>query len=776
MRVLIVGSGGREHALAWKLSQSPKVARLFIAPGNGGTGSLGQNVPIGADDLPALMHFGQQERIDLTVVGPEAPLVAGLVDVFAAAGLPAFGPSAAAAQLEGSKAFAKRFMVEEGIPTGVGAIFDDAAAALAYLRRQFASPGEGRGVVVKASGLAAGKGVAVCPTLAAAEEALHRTMVERAFGAAGDEVLIEDCLLGEEASLLAFSDGRTVVPMLPARDYKRVDDGDQGPNTGGMGCYAPSPYLPPEMVQEVVARVLQPAVDGMRRRGTPYVGLLYAGLMLTEQGPRVLEFNCRFGDPETQVLLPLLDSDLVDILLACVEGRLHGVAVRWKTAHAVTVVMASAGYPGAYEKGIEIDGVERAGSLDGVVVFHAGTQAWEGGLRTDGGRVLAVTATAADRAEARERAYDAVARIRFEGAHYRRDITTGALPSTPPFPPQHRRTAYAEAGVDIEAGNRAVELMRQAVRSTHTPAVLADIGLFGGLYALNKAVQARDPVLVASTDGVGTKTMVAAAMGQYDTIGQDLVNHCANDILVQGARPLFFLDYFAASRLDPEQVAAAVTGCARACRELGCALIGGETAEMPGVYQPGEFDLAGSIVGWVEREAIIDGRNVRPGDVCLGLPSSGLHTNGYSLARRVLTPIGWQAVLPDLGQPLGEVLLAPHRAYVRPVEALWARGVRIKAMAHITGGGFLDNLPRVLPEGVGVEIDRAAWEVPTIFRLIQARGGIDPMEMYRVFNMGIGLVVLIAPDEVEPALAAVPEAVAIGQAVAWDGSSARVRL
>jgi phosphoribosylamine--glycine ligase/phosphoribosylformylglycinamidine cyclo-ligase len=601
-------------------------------------------------------------------------------------------------------------------------------------------------------------------------------MVEHTFGAAGDEVVIEACLAGEEASLLAFSDGRTVVPLLPARDYKRVGDGDQGPNTGGMGCYAPSPYLPPEMVQEAIARVLQPVVDGMRRRGSPYVGVLYAGLMLTEHGPRVLEFNCRFGDPETQVLLPLLDSDLIDILLACVDGRLQEINVRWKSAHSVTLVLASGGYPGAYEKDKEISGLEEASSHDDVVVFHAGTRLDDGRLLTNGGRVLGVTATAPSQAQARERAYAAADRIHFEGAQRRSDIAAH-VPSTPqPSPAEEAATAYADAGVDIDAGNRAVALMRAAVRSTHSPAVLTDIGLFGGLFDLAEAIEAQDPVLVASTDGVGTKTMIAEAVGRYDTIGQDLVNHCANDILAQGAAPLFFLDYFASSMLDPEQVASVVGGCAQACRALGCALIGGETAEMPGVYRRGEFDLVGAIVGWVERAAIIDGRDVRPGDVCLGLPSSGLHTNGYSLARRVLGGIGWHTVLPELGASLGEVLLAPHRAYLREVEALWDRDVAVKAIAHITGGGFLDNIPRVLPKGVGVEIDRAAWDVPAVFRLIKDRGGIDDLEMYRVFNMGIGLVVLVAPEQAEQAMAAVPEAVLMGRAIASEDGGPRVRI
>ena len=337
-------------------------------------------------------------------------------------------------------------------------------------------------------------------------------------------------------------------------------------------------------------------------------------------------------------------------------------------------------------------------------------------------------------------------------------------------------SAYAAAGVDIEAKMGAFQRMRASVESTYTPAVLAGIGAFGGLFDLKKVWGARDPILVASTDGVGTKTMIASAMGRYDTVGHDIVNHCVNDILVQGARPLFFLDYVAASKLDSERIAAIVRGCAEMCRTVGCVLLGGETAEMPGVYQPEAFDLVGTIVGWVEREAIVDGSTVRPGDVCLGLPSSGLHTNGYSLARRVLADTPWETILPELGKPLGEVLLMPHRAYLKELESLWAARVQVKAMAHITGGGFTDNIPRVLPTGVGVRIDRAAWQVPAIFRLIQERGHVDEVEMYCVFNMGIGMVLLVSPEQVEPALGALQEAVIIGQANAWDGNTPRVRL
>ncbi len=783
MNILVIGSGGREHALVWKLTQSPQVDHTFVAPGNGGTAQIAQNVPLAVDDIDGLLAFAQQQRIDLTVVGPEAPLVAGLVDAFANAGLRTLGPTAAAAQLEGSKAFAKRFMIQEGIPTAVGAVFTDYDAALGYLRAQ------GAPIVIKASGLAAGKGVFVCTTLAEAEKALHKIMIERAFGAAGDEALIEACLEGEEASLLAFSDGQTVIPMLPARDYKRALDGDHGPNTGGMGCYAPSPYLTPALIDEVQRRVLRPAIDGMRRRGTPYTGVLYAGLMLTEAGPRVLEFNCRFGDPETQALLPLLDTDLIDIFQACIDGCLDKIAIRWKKEHTVTVVAASAGYPGAYTKGQVIGGVDAANARPNSTVFYAGVRLDGEQLLTAGGRVLAVTATAPTLTLARERAYQGITRVCFAGMQYRSDI---ALP--PPNPPREqggpsaaasppqaegaKESVYAAAGVDIEAKSGAFRRMRAAVKSTYTPAVLAGIGSFGGLFSLQELLpQAKNPALVATTDGVGTKTIIAAQMGRYDTIGFDIVNHCINDALVQGARPLFFLDYVASGKLDPDVIVQIVSGCAQACRAGGAALIGGETAEMPGVYHEGSFDLVGTMVGWVEREAIIDGRDVQAGDVCLGLPSTGLHTNGYSLARKLFTGMGWETVLPELGRSIGDALLEPHKSYLPEFEALVGAGVAIKAMAHITGGGFVDNLPRVLPKTVGVKIDTSAWQAPALFRLIQELGGVSDDEMYRVFNMGVGMVVIVDKTKVKQALSALNNAAyLIGEAVTWDGVGPQVVL
>lgn len=425
-RILVVGSGGREHAMVWSLGRSPQVDEVFVAPGNAGTAQLATNVPVAADDLPGLLALAREKGVSLTLVGPEAPLAAGVVDLFQAHGLAVFGPGRDAAQLESSKAFAKAFMHRHGIPTAAATVFTAYPAARRYLE----SLSPAAGVVVKASGLAAGKGVIMCDNPADAEAALHEIMVEKAFGPAGEQVLIEDRLSGPEVSLLAFSDGRTVAPMLPARDHKRAYDYDAGPNTGGMGAFAPPPELTgpagEAFVADIVRTVLQPVVDGMAAEGTPYVGVLYAGLMLTSRGPKVLEFNCRFGDPETQVILPMLETDLLDVAWACVQGRLHEVAVRTRPGACATVVMAAPGYPGVYPKGAPIHGVDAANALRDVIVFHAGTAVQDGRLVTAGGRVLAVSALGADLPSALERAYAGVGHIHFEGAHFRRDIGRNA--------------------------------------------------------------------------------------------------------------------------------------------------------------------------------------------------------------------------------------------------------------------------------------------------------------------------------------------------------------
>jgi phosphoribosylamine--glycine ligase len=415
LKILVIGGGAREHALAWKIKQSPRDIELFVAPGNAGTAAIARNLNIPSTEIDSLTKAAQELNIDLTLIGPEAPLAAGIVDLFERLGLPVFGPTKAATQIESSKVFARKLMQKYGIPCSNGTAFSSYQEAKKYVESQPLP------MVVKADGLAAGKGVTVAGTREEALKALSDIMETKIFGEAGDNVIIEECLIGKEVSLLAFTDGETVVPMVPACDYKRVFDDDRGPNTGGMGSYSPPGFFDDGMTSRVTETILKPAIEGMAQEGMPYKGVLYAGLMIAAEGPKVLEFNARFGDPETQAILPRLKTDLVDILLAVVDNKLSRIAVRWTEDACVGVVMASGGYPGKYKTGFKITGL---GELnDNVTVFHAGTKLGQDSqIYTDGGRVLTVTATGDNMAEARARAYSNLPRIHFDGCHYRRDI------------------------------------------------------------------------------------------------------------------------------------------------------------------------------------------------------------------------------------------------------------------------------------------------------------------------------------------------------------------
>ena len=421
MRILVIGGGGREHALVWKLAQSPQVDKIFVCPGNPGMKNLAECIALPLTDLEKVADFAQQEAIDLTVVGPEATLVAGIVDVFSKRGLAIFGPTAAAAEIEGSKAFSKQLMAKYGIPTAFFKVCEDIPTAKAYIEEK------GAPIVVKADGLAAGKGVVVAMTKAAALAAVDDMMGDLKFGGAGARVVLEEYMEGEEASLLAFTDGETIVPMLAAQDHKRVNDGDEGPNTGGMGAYAPAPVMTDILKEKCVELVLKPTIEAMKAEGRPYKGCLYAGLMIKGDDIKVVEFNARFGDPETQVVLPLLASDLVDVMLACAQGRLGEIEVKWSDAATVCVVMASGGYPESYKQGLPITGLEAAGALPDTIVFHAGTKEVDGEIVTAGGRVLGITAIGKDIRAAKNKAYAAVEHIKFTDAHYRHDIAWRAL-------------------------------------------------------------------------------------------------------------------------------------------------------------------------------------------------------------------------------------------------------------------------------------------------------------------------------------------------------------
>ena len=417
MNILVIGSGGREHALYWKLSESPQTEQIYAIPGNPG---IGASAAIALDDHAAILHFAKEHEIGLVVVGPEVPLMNGLVDEIEAAGIRAFGPRANAAEIEGSKSFAKDLMKKYGIPTARYEVFTAAEPARAYIRQ------EGAPIVVKADGLAAGKGVIVAMTEQEALDAVDAIMEDHSFGDAGARVVIEEFMEGEEASLLAFTDGTTIRPMISAQDHKRAYDGDRGPNTGGMGTYAPAPVMTPEMTERAVEEILKPTIAAMAKEGRIYRGCLYLGLMVTADGPKVVEFNARFGDPETQVVLPLLDSDLVAIMCACADGTLADVPIRWKDGAAVCVVLVSGGYPGHYENGQEIHGLADAEAM-GALVFHAGTAMKDGKLVTNGGRVLGVVGRGADISSAVDAAYAAATKISFKDAYYRKDIAHRAL-------------------------------------------------------------------------------------------------------------------------------------------------------------------------------------------------------------------------------------------------------------------------------------------------------------------------------------------------------------
>jgi phosphoribosylamine--glycine ligase/phosphoribosylaminoimidazole synthetase len=720
--VLIVGSGGREHAMADSALRSAHCGRLLVTPGNAGT--PGERFNVAADDVVGIVALCQTEKVDLVLVGPEAPLAAGVVDQLISVGIAAFGPSQYLAQLESSKSFAREVTQQIGIDGPRFASFSqgNVDAALAWWK-ELAAP-----VVVKQSGLAGGKGVVVPETDAATVIAIQEAC---ALG----EVVLEEKIYGYECSLIAVCDGTTAVPLPIAQDHKRISEGDRGLNTGGMGAYAPvnvgiSPH-------ELCAQFIQPTLDYFAALGHPYVGVLYAGIMMTASGPKLLEYNCRFGDPEAQVLLTLLETSIVDVALACLAGQLKQFKMVVSQQSAMAVVLASAGYPESSSTGDVIQGLEAR--VDGASVFHGATSTSNSNIVTDGGRVLTVVGRGKDLAQARAHAYERVEKISFTGAQYRRDIGWRSLALSV--------KSYSSTGVNIDEGNRAVSLLKSSVASTANSNVLAGVGSFGGALDVSHLKKYDHPVLVGSTDGVGTKVELAARSGRFRGVGMDIVNHCVNDVLVQGARPLFFLDYLASSEIQAEMVAAVVDGMSQACRDNECVLLGGETAEMPGVYSPGAFDIAGTLVGVVEKEQLLPRSNVAVGDVLIGLASNGPHTNGYSLLRKIFGWLPDDAMPEPLQVPILDALLVPHRSYLHEISPL-LHDPRLKGLIHITGGGLPENVPRVLPEGVGADIQLDSWTMPPLFQLVREISQLDTHELYRTLNMGIGMIVIVGPEDV----------------------------
>ena len=723
MRVLVIGSGGRESAIAWACRRH------------------GHEVTIAADLAPDALP-------DLVIVGPETALAAGVADECRRRRVPCFGPTADLARIESSKGYARELATALGLPSPRHLATSSADEATAWWRAL------GAAVVVKQDGLAAGKGVIVPTT---DDDTVEAIVVLAALGA----IVVEERLTGPECSLMALCDGKVARALPIAQDHKRIGEGDTGLNTGGMGAYAPAPIG--HDTNALTATFIQPIVDHFAAAGTPYVGVLYAGLMLTANGPRLIEFNCRFGDPEAQAVLPLLDSDLAAVAMACCNGTLSESSLAIRDGATCTVVVAAPGYPtnpvtGQLVSGLDLDNED-------ALVFLAGTYA----STVTGGRVLAVTGLGESLAAARDNAYSRLSSIHFDGMQVRNDIgwrAAGAL-----------LTSYAAAGVDIDEGTRAVSHMKQAVERTHGPAVLRGVGSFGGAFS-GKAIKAMDePVLVASTDGVGTKVELAARLGRYRGVGADIVNHCIDDVLVQGARPLFFLDYIASSKINAQHVAEVVTGMAEACEAAGCALLGGETAEMPGVYAPGAFDIAGTLVGIVEQRDMLPRGELHVGDALIGVASNGPHTNGYSLLRKIFEWLPMDSMPPGFDRPLGETLLVPHRSYLDVLTDALARG-KVKALAHITGGGLPENLPRVLPDDCDASVELGSWPVPPLFQLVrEVATQLDAYELYRTLNMGIGMVLVCSLADVDAVQQSIDEPTwVIGQLVATSNLERRVHL
>lgn len=957
--VLVIGSGGREHALAVALTHSPLIEDIICCPGNGGTaaekeGGKISNAPNVKDNKSILNLVKNLPNVSMVVVGPEQPLVNGLVDDLKVEfpHIKAFGPTSAAAELEASKAFTKHFLVQHGIPTAKYRSFDDVSDALTYVT----DLDENDRQVVKASGLAAGKGVLLPQTKEELITAVKTIMSDKAFGNAGDTCIIETFLTGPEASCLAFCDGKTAILMPPAQDHKRALDGDLGLNTGGMGAYAPAPCVTPQLWKEIEGICVK-TVKKMAELGTPYVGVLYAGVMLTPNGPSVLEFNCRFGDPETQVLLPLLESDLYEVMMACCNGTLDSIDVSFlENTCAATVVCAAKGYPEKYPKGMEILGLVSANALPNVKVYHAGTKLdhEQGVTRCSGGRVLAVTGVGPTLKDALACSYQGVRKIDFVRdedddknntlLYHRTDIAKGAidkklrigvLGSTrgtsllpiidacrsgalhaeivavisnkndalilkkgrslgvtvttkyvsskglsrnqydaectsmllatgadlviligymrilskqfcefwagrcinvhPSLLPNHaggmdlevhqavidagetetgctihkvtedvdggpilvqsivqvspndtaeslktkvqlregpafieaiskyygkQVISYADAGVNIDAGNNLVEMIKPACESTRRPGCDAELGGFGGLFDLAAAgYDSANTILIGATDGVGTKLHIAQTSKKHDFVGIDLVAMCVNDLIVTGGEPLFFLDYYATGSLNTDEAATVVRSIAKGCRMAGCGLIGGETAEMPSMYSPGAYDLAGFSLGAVEKSAILP-REVGAGDVLLGLSSSGVHSNGFSLVRKLIvkekltfdSACPWDAKAPTVA----DSLLVPTKIYVKSCLPLLKNSL-LNGMAHITGGGLIENLPRCLPQGVVAEITGFP-PLPNVFKWLKKASGLNDTEMLRTFNCGIGMVLIVKSENVNETKSLLSEA------------------
>nr|QBK86799.1 MAG: uncharacterized protein LCMAC103_01310 [Marseillevirus LCMAC103] len=754
--VLVIGGGGREHAIARSLAISPKVSRVHVAPGNGGTrGGKVSSVSLGAKNYDAIVKYCADNEVAVVVVGPEAPLADGIADHLKCHGVRCFGPSKKAAIIESSKAWSKDFCVRHSIPTARYKNFTEIGDAERHVDSVDYE------VVVKASGLAAGKGVFMPATKAEARDALRSLMVDRKFGIAGAEVVVEEKLEGLEASVLAFTDGHSFVCCPAAQDHKRIGDGDRGLNTGGMGAYCPSPVSPADM-SAIHGAVIKPAIDGLRREGRPFVGVLSAGLMLTADGPKVMEFNCRMGDPEAQVVLPLLATDLFDIVVACCDGHLDSVDVKFSDQFACSVVAASRGYPESCPKGKIISGIGDVAGTD-TIVYHAGTRLDNDRLVTSGGRVFAVTGLGDDMRGAIEAAYSGMAKICFDGMQFRGDIARRALE-------EEGRATYAAAGVDVAVGDSASRLAYAAALSTFSSRrgmIGEPVALEGGFTGL---LDMGDFYLAQGDDGVGTKAQIAELLGTYDTLGYDLLAMVCDDAVCLGAETISVSNTIDTSKVEPRVIGELVEGLAAACAKHKIVIPGGEVAELGPLVRGLVWNA--TAVGVLAKCALIDGSAVAIGDVVISLEERGFRSNGFTLARHILArkyESEGEAMQKEVhprgagtSETFGSALLRPSTIYSSAVLELIGRyedrdrldeKISVKGIAHITGGGLPGNLSRVLQRtGLSAHLDKLHPPGSAMVAL-QSLGNVRDKEAYRTWCMGNGMLLIVSPSDADAAAA-----------------------
>ncbi|MBI2616957.1 phosphoribosylamine--glycine ligase [Candidatus Gottesmanbacteria bacterium] len=753
MKVLVIGSGGREHAIVWKLSQSKHVTKLYCAPGSPGTSILSQNIPIPVSQKQKLVQFAKSKKIDLTFVGPEAPLIEGIVDLFQKNNLSIIGPTKKAARLEGSKAFAKKIMEKYNIPTAQYKSFRSFKDAKNYLR-DHAYP-----LVIKASGHAAGKGVLVAKTKSEAIKFLKDIMVKKIFGSSGNEVVIEEYLEGKEISFMVASDGKDFVSFIPSQDHKRIFDGDRGPNTGGMGAYAPVPFVDEKMILKIEREIVKPIIAGMKKERIPYEGILYPGLIITREGPKVLEFNCRFGDPETQPVLTLLKTDLLEILLAIKQKKVQNLKLSWNPGFAVCVVLASDGYPGNFKKGSVLVGLDKVNNVSDVHIFHSATTIRGERVVSSGGRVISVTAVGNTLNAAIEKAYLNIGKgkIYFPGMHYRHDIGKKGLIRKKNF-----AVTYSQVGDNYDTKDPILRLSQKAAAETALQLKNSGFSEVSSTRGSSAFVWEQGDVYMATVlECLGTKNLVAdethkiTGKTYYDVIAHDTVATFVNDISTVGAKPLVCSAYWAIEDnswlQNRQRLFDFVTGWKNACIEAGCTWGGGETPTLKGIITKDTADLGGSVVGIiVPKKRLITDDRLKANDRIIFLKSNGPNANGISLIRKIAEklPKRYATKLPN-GKLFGEEVLQKSHIYSHLIQKLFLGGIDIHYIVNITGHG-LRKLMRA-KQNFSYIIEKI-FQPQEVFLFIQKHANLSDYEMYQTYNMGMDYALFLDKKEVPKAL------------------------